>query len=92
MILDASALDREASRLRLLAVGHINNHAAKFSESWDEDPDELPIHRAGAEEPITTFAAYEKAAANKVLGRWFADSSPERTHWVLLRHLELGSP
>ena len=34
------ALQREAARLRLLAVGHISNHAARFSESWACDPAE----------------------------------------------------
>ena len=62
---DPEALQREAARLRLLSVGHIGNHAARFSESWAADPEESKSDRAGQTSPITTFAESKEAAAGR---------------------------
>ena len=62
---DPEALQREAARLRLLSVGHIGNHAPRFSESWAADPEESKSDRAGQTSPITTFAEYKEAAAGR---------------------------
>ncbi|CAE7280364.1 yfnA, partial [Symbiodinium sp. CCMP2456] len=62
---DPEALQREAARLRLLTVGHISKHAARFSESWAADPEETKSDRAGQTASISTFAEYKEAAAGR---------------------------
>ena len=62
--LSSEGLQREAARLRLLAVGHLSNHKQRFSEFWfAEDPD---IDAAAGDEsnfwaghtPPSTFDEY----------------------------------
>ena len=62
---DPEALQREAARLRLLTVGHMSKHAARFSASWAVDPEETKSDRAGQTAPINTFAEYKEAAAGR---------------------------
>ena len=63
-VLDEQSLACEASRLRLLAVGHLNRHEAAFSQTWTEDPDELPEHRGHQPAP-STFKEFTKLATRQ---------------------------
>ena len=62
--LDTNKLVSESSRLRTLAVGHMVKSKGSFEEFWAPDPDALPIHRDGLDEP-DTFADYLMHAARR---------------------------
>ena len=66
--LDDKQVATEASRLRLLAVGHLQKHAATFEPSWAQDPEERPEHRGGQPEP-ESFRQYTTLASRKDV--WF---------------------
>lgn len=62
--LSSDALIREASRLRVLATGHLTSHKAKFEPFWAPDPDEEKLFRANLEVP-TEYADYVLAASQR---------------------------
>ena len=63
-VLDEQALACEASRLRLLAVGHLNRHEESFATTWTQDPEELPEHRGHQPAPAT-FKEFTQLATRK---------------------------
>ena len=55
---------REASRLRVLATGHLTAHKAKFEPFWAVDPAEDKLFRANQEAPAE-YADYVLAASQR---------------------------
>ena len=62
--LSEAQLACEASKLRLLAVAHLNKHVDTFAPQWAQDPEEKPEHR-GFQPEATTFKEYTQLATRR---------------------------